>query len=213
MFGVASRATFVSRAATAVLGRLRVLQRGRRPGRSPPGRTCSLSHFARSAGLTASSSSRLIVVGAPWGFVGLMAIERPRGHFEVEAHHRLVDRADLLDVEGAVAEPLAVEDEQVLEHAEDDAVGDARGSVIRCVAGLPVASSRLPGPAFEERVAVRDRTGSPCGPGARKPPCRPPSWIRRNRVRSWAQAPKRWSIVSVWRPASARSRSNRPVTE
>ena len=52
------------------------------------------------------------------------------GHFEVEAHHRLVNRADLLDVEGAVAEPLAVEDEQVLKHAKDDTVGDTRGLLV-----------------------------------------------------------------------------------
>ena len=84
----------------------------------------SLSHFARSAGLAARSSSRLIVV---WCAVRLRGLDRDRaalGHFEVEAHHRLVDRADLLDVEGAVAEPLAVEDEQVLEHAKDHSIGN-----------------------------------------------------------------------------------------
>ena len=57
----------------------------------------------------------------------LRGLDRNRaglGHFEVEAHHRFVDRADLLDVEGAVAEPLAVEDEQVLKHPEDYPVGN-----------------------------------------------------------------------------------------
>ena len=34
--------------------------------------------------------------------------------------------SDLLNVKGAVAEPLAVEDEQVLEDAVDHAVGNAR---------------------------------------------------------------------------------------
>ena len=75
--------------------------------------------------------------------VRLRGLDRDRaalGHFEVEAHHRLVDRADLLDVEGAVAEPLAVEDEQVLEHAEDDAVGDDRGR-FGPLARLPHSSS------------------------------------------------------------------------
>ncbi|MCC7494461.1 MAG: hypothetical protein IT204_19040 [Fimbriimonadaceae bacterium] len=48
------------------------------------------------------------------------------GHpFEREAHDGLVDRADLLDVEGAVGEPFAVEDQQVAEDALQAAVGEA----------------------------------------------------------------------------------------
>nr|WP_165251981.1 hypothetical protein [Paludisphaera soli] len=85
--------------------------------------------------------------------VGLLRLDGDRaapGHFQVEPHHRLVDRADLLDVERPVAQPLAVEDEQVLEHAEDDAVGDVRRG--DRLAGPPL---RAPGPPLQERVAVR----------------------------------------------------------
>ena len=42
---------------------------------------------------------------------------------EPEAHHRLVDRADLLHVERAVGDALAVEDEELVEGAVDGAVG------------------------------------------------------------------------------------------
>ena len=87
---------------------------------------CSASHLARSAGLASSSASRLIVAGAPCDLVGLMAIDRALGHLQVEAHHRFVHAADLLHVQRAVAEPLAVEDQQVAEHAENDTVGDMR---------------------------------------------------------------------------------------
>ena len=71
------------------------------------------------------------------------------GDFEIEAHDRLVHAADLLDVERAVAEPLAVENEQVSQHAKNNTVGDARNG--RLVAGRRVGLSRA---AFEKRVAV-----------------------------------------------------------
>ena len=38
---------------------------------------CSLSHLARLSPATDNSSSKLIVTGAPWGLVGLMAMDRP----------------------------------------------------------------------------------------------------------------------------------------
>ncbi len=76
MWGVATRATFFSSAATTSSG---VWASFRAPAACPvtDWSVFSLSHFARSAALTASSSSRSIVVGAPWGFAGRIAIERP----------------------------------------------------------------------------------------------------------------------------------------
>ena len=76
MRGVAAFATFFSSAATAssiVLASLRAVA-------ACPVTSWSvfcLSHLTRSAGLAWSSSSRLIAVGTPWAFFGLMAIERP----------------------------------------------------------------------------------------------------------------------------------------
>ena len=71
--------------------------------------------------------------------------------FQAEAHHRLVDGPDLLDVEAPVREPLAVEHEQVLE--------DARRRRHRRHEGRVDALSNLSrseiGAAFEERKAVR----------------------------------------------------------
>jgi len=59
----------------------------------------------------------------------LVGLDRHRGasrDLEAEAHHRLVDRADLLDVESAVGKTLAVEHEQLLEYALERAVGHQR---------------------------------------------------------------------------------------
>ena len=47
---------------------------------------------------------------------------RARPRLDREAHHRLIDAADLLDVERAVGQPLAVEAEQQVEHAQNAAV-------------------------------------------------------------------------------------------
>jgi hypothetical protein len=74
---------------------------------------------------------------------------RAVGALQFKAHHRLVDRADLLDVEGAVGEALAVEDQQGLEDAPEHAVGDAGG--LAALAGLPGVAA---GAALEEGVAV-----------------------------------------------------------
>ncbi len=47
------------------------------------------------------------------------------GALELEVQQGLVDRADMLDVEGAVNDRLAAEDEQAREHTRDHVVGDA----------------------------------------------------------------------------------------
>ena len=61
--------------------------------------------------------------------VFLLRLDRhrqPGRCLEPEPHHRLVDGADLLDVEGAVRDALAVEQQQLVERAVDGAVGDQR---------------------------------------------------------------------------------------
>ena len=73
-----------------------------------------------------------------------------------KAHDRLVHRADLLDVEGAVGDALAVEDEKLLKHPVHRPVRDE---------GRPDALDNLPDtsigvPAFEEREPVRVEYGA-----------------------------------------------------
>src|SRR5262249_16836852 len=70
-------------------------------------------------------------------------------HFEVETHHGLIYAADLLHVESAVAEPFALEDEQVAEDAKNDAVGNAGNRW--AVATPPRGWQR----SFEKRIALR----------------------------------------------------------
>lgn len=72
----------------------------------------------------------LFEVDGDRGAVGLGRLEgdrRPAGNFQAEAHHRLVHAADLFDVKRAVAEPLAVEDQELFEDAVDGVVGDEGG--------------------------------------------------------------------------------------
>ncbi|HVJ16328.1 MAG TPA: hypothetical protein VM686_12890, partial [Polyangiaceae bacterium] len=72
------------------------------------------------------------------------------------AHQRLVDGADLLDVERAVRQALAAQDEQLLEHAEHGLVVDARDADVGARARIDDRRRpRLAGPALEERVLVR----------------------------------------------------------
>ena len=82
----------------------------------------------------------------------LLRLDRHRasaGGFEPETHHRLVDRADLLYIEGAVRDALAVEHQQLVERAVDGAVGHERRLD-------PFVDLAPPGPAtaFEKREAV-----------------------------------------------------------
>jgi hypothetical protein len=42
----------------------------------------------------------------------------------MKAHHGRIDAADLLDIEGAVREALAVQQQQRTQRAVDEAVGD-----------------------------------------------------------------------------------------
>ena len=83
-------------------------------------------------------------------FLGLEGNGASLGDFQVETHHRFVNAADLLDVERPVAEAFTVEDQEIIEDAEDHAVGDAGNTDVAVV----MSASGLPRAAFEEVVAV-----------------------------------------------------------
>src|SRR5690606_13119126 len=68
---------------------------------------------------------------------------------ETEAHHRLVHRADLLDVESPIRDALAVQDEKFVEHPVYGAVRDKR----RHDASARLAGALIRSP-FKERKAV-----------------------------------------------------------
>ena len=95
-----------------------------------------------------------------------MARDAAGGGLDGEAHHRLVDRADLLDVERAVGEPLAdlgrrvLDGHQVLQDPQEAAVGDgqhARGVVGGAAAfeeGERVGVEELAAPRADEARGV-----------------------------------------------------------
>ena len=97
-------------------------------------------------------ASQRVEIDRGRGAVLLLGLDRhrqPGRRLEPEPHHRLVDRADLLDVEGAVGDALAVEQQQLVERAVDGAVGDQRRFD-------PIVELARPGAAagFEKREAV-----------------------------------------------------------
>ncbi len=82
--------------------------------------------------------------------IGAHGDRAAEGAADLKAHDRLVDGAYLLDLEGSVGDPLAVQDEQVLEHPVEHAVGDPRrGESLAHHPQHPV------GPALQEGVGVR----------------------------------------------------------
>ena len=90
------------------------------------------------------------------------------GRLQAEAHHRLVDRADVFDVQGPVGDALAVEHDELLQHPVDGAVGD-QGRVDALV-DLPGAALAAPLqeaiPVGVEEGAVSRREPHRAGPGA-----------------------------------------------
>ena len=126
----------------------------------------SLSHFARLLGCLGEQRVEVDRRRGAVASSGLDGDRRARRPLQAEAHHRLVDRADLLDVEGAVGEPLAVEDEQVVEHAEDVAVGHERrlDPLVRPGARQPRCGLRGTG-------SGRGRTGSRARRAVATSPC------------------------------------------
>ena len=77
-------------------------------------------------------------------------MEVPFAILQGEADHGLIDGADLLDIEGAVGEALAVEEQELFQDAEEGAVGDER-ELVGWVAHVGAGA----GAAFEEGEAVR----------------------------------------------------------
>lgn len=71
------------------------------------------------------------------------------GDFEGEADHGLIDGADLLDIEGAVGQALAAEDQEFSQDAPNDTIGDGGDAVFR---GADILAGV--GAAFEEGEAV-----------------------------------------------------------
>jgi hypothetical protein len=114
---------------------------------------------------------------------------------DVVAHEALVDGADLLDVEGAVGEALAFEEEEALEDLVDGAVVDARGPARRRGLGSRSGGGAARPPAFEEGVERRGRRGGRGGGEVELAVARPPRMARKSRERR-GQAPKRRFIAS-----------------
>ena len=81
------------------------------------------------------------------------------GGFDGETHHGFIDGADLFDVEGAVGDAFAVENEELLECAVDGAVGDERR--LDSLVDLARATGGSP---LEELEAVRGEE-DPVAPG------------------------------------------------
>ena len=79
----------------------------------------------------------------------------PRRRLQPEAHHGFVDGADVLDVQGAVGDALAVQDDELLKHPVDGAVGDERR--LDPLVDLPGAALRA---AFQEAVAIGVEQGA-----------------------------------------------------
>ena len=87
-----------------------------------------------------------------------------RGPLDPEPHDRLVDRADLLDVQRPVGEPLAVEHHQVLQHPPDGPVGHQGDVRFARHPAFEVGGTRRPGRSRgpvgrKVRVARRPRPG------------------------------------------------------
>src|SRR5207248_2266178 len=83
-------------------------------------------------------------------FCGLDGNGATLGYVKLKTHDGLVDTADLLHIKRPVAQAFAVEDEQVAEDAEQDAIRHARH--VELFVLLPL---RFPGPAFEEGITIR----------------------------------------------------------
>ena len=81
----------------------------------------------------------------------------------VVAHQRLVHAANLFDVERSVAEPLALEDHEAVEHAVDRAVVDARGMRRGARLGVHDRGGPAGQSALEEWVGVRIEQPPPAG--------------------------------------------------
>ena len=168
-----ARRRSASSAAASSATRLRRLDRlGRRSPTAGRGRPPPSGYLMRSLPFAASSSSRSTKTGVRLFLPALMASARPAARLDREAHHGLVDRADLLDVERAVGQALArrrpctCERHQPFEDAQDAAVGDRQharriGSARRGLRGTGTdpGSNSLPPRAWTKpaRMALVDQ--------------------------------------------------------
>ena len=105
------------------------------------------------------------------------------GGLETEAHHGLVDRADLLHVERPIRDAFAIEHEKLVESTVDRAVGNERR--VDALVDLARAAERA---ALEELEAVGVEEDAAAF-GSRIVPDSAPSWIKRKSTRSCAHAP------------------------
>ena len=80
----------------------------------------------------------------------------PRRRFEAKAHHGFVDGADVLHVQRAVGDTLAVQDDELLKHLVDGAIGDER----RLDALVDLADTVLAPAAFQEAIPVGVEQGA-----------------------------------------------------
>ena len=145
----------------AIQRRVKVLQRIRGPQRLGDGvRHVAVGMRLQPAGAPALRlCQQLVEIDGARRAELLCGLDRDRAagrDLHPEAHDRLVHRADLLDIEGAVGDALAVEDEELLKHPVHGPVRDE---------GRPDALDNLPDarigvPAFEEREPVRIENGT-----------------------------------------------------
>ena len=98
----------------------------------------------------------------------------PLATLDREAHHGLVDRADLLDVERAIGKPLA---RRRLALAASSGLRECAAGSRRRLAATRGGSASVAAP-FEERELRPDRTACRRAPGRNALGC--PSWISRN---------------------------------
>jgi len=84
-----------------------------------------LEEFLAVGGLGGEEGFEADVEGRAVGFLGLEGDHALGGAFHGKAHDGLVNGADLLDIEGAVGEALAIEVKQEVEDAVQSAIRDA----------------------------------------------------------------------------------------
>ena len=79
----------------------------------------------------------------------------PVGEADTKPHHHFIDAPDLLDIERSVAQPLAIEEQELVEHPIDRSIGDLGEGFVR---GFPGGGG--PG---ERAITVAFQPGKPFG--------------------------------------------------
>ena len=196
------RSSTIGSSGDGQLGRaLRGLHRSwRRWPKAGRGSASSLRNLMRSLPLAAASASRSTKTGVRLFLPALIASARPGGSLDREAHDRLVDRADLLDIEGAVGEALARR-----------RPSPAASSALRGCAGCSRRRRRARAAHRPWRRGPPGRETDPGRTACRRAPARSrlpwPLWMSRNSASSRPQPPRRSSMVSGLSAASSVSRA------